>query len=65
MSDLISDTMELPARTPHVCRRSTICLCRLDALEPDEACPIHGVGEDRCDCGRFVKRAQPDQEVSE
>lgn len=43
---------------PHVCRESRSCVCSIQALEPDEECPVHGVGEwpPRCDvCGRFMK----------
>ena len=46
---------------PHECRESKTCMCSLTALEPDESCPVHGVGEwpPRCGiCGRFLKRPQ-------
>lgn len=42
----------------HVCRESKTCTCSLLALEPEESCPQHGVGEwpPRCVvCGRFMK----------
>ena len=40
----------------HVCEKSRLCLCRIDDSEPHESCPVHGFGENRCDCGRFVAR---------
>lgn len=42
----------------HKCERPNWCRCNLDALEPNEDCPIHGCGEfpPRCMyCGRFMK----------
>ena len=41
----------------HICKRNRSCLCSLQALEPDEQCPIHGGGEwpPRCvECGKFL-----------
>ena len=46
----------------HKHRRPTACTCQITALEPNEACPIHGAGEwlPRCaECGRLLPwRAQ-------
>jgi len=42
----------------HKCKRPNTCQCSLTALEPNENCPIHGIGEwpPRCAiCGRFMK----------
>src|SRR5712671_2604451 len=54
-------------RRKHSCRESCRCVCSLTALEPDEACPVHGQGEVPprcCVCGRFMLRkiiaARPD-----
>ena len=43
----------------HVCQRPKTCCCSLLADEPDEACPVHGMGEwpPRCEtCGQFMPR---------
>lgn len=43
---------------PHTCRRPSACTCSIQALEPDEQCPVHGAGEwpPRCEvCGRFMQ----------
>jgi hypothetical protein len=51
--------------TDHVCRQPQTCTCSIQALEPDEQCPIHGAGEwpPRCEiCGRLMpwpKEAEP------
>ena len=48
---------ELAPKPPatHVCRESETCVCRMDADEPSEQCPVHGFPwPPRCDCGRFV-----------
>jgi len=42
----------------HICHESKTCVCDILALEPDESCPQHGMGEwpPRCAvCGRFLK----------
>lgn len=41
----------------HICRGSTGCICSLSALEPDEACPVHGHEWPPrcCICGRFMR----------
>jgi hypothetical protein len=49
----------------HVCSEDKTCTCSIQALEPDEECPVHGAGPypPRCGkCGRFIKRpnARPD-----
>jgi hypothetical protein len=44
---------------PHICRKSNTRGCYQLATEPDEECPVHGIGPwpPRCEvCGRFVKR---------
>ena len=44
--------------TDHTCTRNKSCICSTRALEPNENCPIHGLGEwpPRCViCGRFLK----------
>jgi hypothetical protein len=44
----------------HVCVDDKTCTCSMQALEPDEECPVHGAGPypPRCGkCGRFIKRA--------
>lgn len=44
---------------PHECHEDNSCCCSMQALEPDEECPVHGFGEwpPRCGiCGRFIKR---------
>lgn len=41
----------------HECRESRACCCSMGALEPADACPIHGCGEwpPRCEtCGKFL-----------
>ncbi len=43
----------------HIYKQSKTCRCRMDADEPNENCPIHGVADGRCDCGRFVARPKP------
>lgn len=46
-------------RGEHFCKESSTCTCHLLASEPDEKCPVHGVGKwpPRCKyCGRFMKR---------
>lgn len=43
----------------HVCKpMEPYCRCYQLADEPSERCPIHGGAprENRCECGRFVKR---------
>ena len=42
----------------HICKPPDYCICSLQALEPDEKCPIHGCGDfpEHCMiCGRFLK----------
>jgi hypothetical protein len=42
----------------HVCEVPKSCICPINALEPDEKCPIHGAGEypNRCiKCGRYMR----------
>jgi hypothetical protein len=42
---------------PHECRESKTCICRCDADEPNDDCPVHGCGEfpPRCGaCGKFL-----------
>lgn len=29
----------------HTCKESDCCTCSMAALEPDEQCPVHGMGE--------------------
>ena len=44
----------------HECVEDDTCICRQDAAEPDEKCPVHGAGEwpPRCSiCGKFIKGA--------
>ena len=52
---------------PHECAEDRICTCSVTALEPDEDCSVHGVGEyrPRCGkCGRFLKRdPEPDADM--
>jgi hypothetical protein len=45
----------------HECRRSMTCNCYLDALEPRETCPVHGVPwPPRCEiCGKFMQIITP------
>lgn len=46
-------------RKAHVCREAKDCCCSLQALEPDEDCPVHAQGPwpPRCEvCGRFMRR---------
>lgn len=41
----------------HICKEDRQCSCSLLALEPDEDCPVHGVGifPPRCIlCGKFI-----------
>jgi hypothetical protein len=41
----------------HEHRLGRTCVCSVQALEPDESCPIHGAGEwpPRCEeCGCFM-----------
>jgi hypothetical protein len=42
----------------HLCRRDSVCRCRMDGDSPADDCPIHsGVPDDRCGtCGRFLPR---------
>ena len=45
----------------HVCVEDKTCTCSSQALEPDEACPVHGLGPypPRCGkCGKFIKRRE-------
>lgn len=45
----------------HEHRESKTCSCYILGLEPDESCPVHGMGEwpPRCEiCGQFVKRKE-------
>lgn len=51
--------------TEHQCKVSETCTCSrgmtIVPLEPDENCPVHGVGPipPRCgDCGRFLPHTQ-------
>jgi hypothetical protein len=45
-----------PLRDAHVCKTMRYCVCSVQALEPDEDCPIHGCAQQpRCECGRFVR----------
>lgn len=38
----------------HKCKELKFCTCDLQALEPDEDCPMHGYRrKNRCRCGRF------------
>lgn len=42
----------------HECRESHTCCCSMQAVEPDEDCPIHGCGPwpPKCEiCGRFLR----------
>lgn len=42
----------------HICQESKSCCCSLQALEPDEDCPVHSAGPwpPRCgQCGKFIK----------
>jgi hypothetical protein len=42
----------------HTCKRPQSCICSSTALEPNENCPVHSLGEypPRCEiCGRFMK----------
>jgi hypothetical protein len=46
----------------HKCVKRNWCTCSSIAFEPNEDCPIHGVGDwpPRCaDCGRFMKWPEP------
>lgn len=41
----------------HICEEGKGCVCSLQALEPDEDCPVHGPGPwpPRCaSCGKFM-----------
>lgn len=41
----------------HKCAESRSCCCRIDGLEPNEDCPVHGAGPwpPRCaECGKFL-----------
>ena len=43
----------------HVHKRCSTCICKINGIEPDEQCPVHGSGEFplRCEiCGKFMKR---------
>ena len=45
------------ATVHHVCAEDKTCTCSMQALEPDEECPVHGAGPypRRCgQCGRFI-----------
>ena len=51
----IDSVIDYPKTHVHVL--PTTCECSLTALEPDENCPVHGLGEypPRCGvCGRFM-----------
>lgn len=42
---------------PHECREGRTCTCNIAGLEPNEDCPIHGLGvwPPRCEeCGHFL-----------
>lgn len=45
-------------KNKHKCKELIYCYCDLQALEPDENCPIHGFGPSipRCSCGKFVMK---------
>jgi len=48
---------KMKSRIKHVCAPRRSCCCSVQALEPDEDCPIHGYPyPPRCDCGRFIKK---------
>ena len=51
----------------HTCKESKSCCCSIQAMEPDESCPAHGIGElPRCDtCGKFVKRDKVENEYGD
>lgn len=52
---------QLPVVGPHECRESTVCRCRMDADEPDDRCPVHGMGmyPPKCaECGRYMRRTR-------
>ena len=41
----------------HECKPLIYCTCRIDGLEPNEDCSIHGIPKQpRCSCGKFVKK---------
>lgn len=53
----IVETPKIKGRR-HKCERSKVCSCSMSAMEPDENCEVHGLGEypSRCGtCGRFIK----------
>ena len=40
----------------HICKPLRYCVCSVLSDDPDEDCPIHGIGlQNRCSCGRFVE----------
>jgi hypothetical protein len=48
----------------HKCKRPHSCTCSSQALDPDEDCPVHQLGEwpPRCGvCGRFMKWNNKDE----
>ena len=50
--------------SPHIHHESRTCVCSMQALEPDEQCPIHGTGEwpPRCEvCGCFMPYPEYDE----
>lgn len=54
--------------SPHICQESRTCQCSIQALEPNENCPIHGCGEwpPRCEhCGRIMKRERDKEQGNE
>lgn len=48
--------------TNHICEAPKHCICRMDAVEPDELCPRHGVPKkpERCiHCNKFMGVYKP------
>lgn len=41
----------------HECSPVRYCMCSMDALEPNEQCPVHsGAVSNRCGiCGRYIR----------
>jgi hypothetical protein len=51
----------------HICIENKYCICSVQAIEPDENCPIHSAGEwpPRCaECGKFMKFPRLDVDPS-
>lgn len=48
--------------TNHICSESKYCCCSVQALEPDDQCPLHGhPWPPRCEaCGRYTKWPRPE-----